>query len=282
MSAVVMSGKKCSESIYAELKRDTERLIREGIVPCLDIIRSKDNEAGAVYARQKANRIRELGGMCNETIFDMEDKKSFVDAWTSIKRLNFDPLTHGIIVQLPFCDNERGLLNIIAKSKDVDRIGNENIASFYSGNIHASPCTPAGIMRLLDYYNQEVTGKRAVVIGRSDIVGKPMAHLLTMRDATVTLCHSKTENIKDIVSQADIIVCAVGKPNFITKDFVKAGATVIDVGINRINGKLCGDVSSDVMEVAGYMTPVPGGVGPMTVAMLVENTIKNAERFIYD
>jgi len=243
----------------------------------LAVILVGDNPASRVYVRNKTNECREVG---------IETKDFFLPSDISedslleiIDSLNRDDEVDGILVQLPLPKhiNEYNVLNAISPLKDVDGFHPENVGKLVIGKPFVEPCTPKGIIRLLEFYNIPIEGKRAVVLGRSNIVGKPMSLMLLHRNATVSICHSKTQNIQDITKEADILVVAIGKPKFVKANMVKKGAVVIDVGINRVevggNSKLVGDVDFDeVKEVCSYITPVPGGVGPMTRAMLLENT----------
>ncbi len=211
----------------------------------------------------------------------MDEKVSEEQLLKLIDDLNNDSKIHGILVQLPLPNHidSKKVLNKISIEKDVDGFHPENVGKMIVGDKAFLPCTPNGVIKILEYENVEITGKHAVIIGRSNIVGKPMAALLLERNATVTVCHSKTKNLSEIVNLADIVVAAVGRPNFVKADMVKEGAVVIDVGINRVDGKLIGDVDFDsVKEKASLITPVPGGVGPMTIAMLMYNTIESAKR----
>lgn len=243
----------------------------------LAVILVGDNPASRVYVRNKTNECREVG---------IETKDFFLPSDISedslleiIDSLNRDDEVDGILVQLPLPKhiNEYNVLNAISPLKDVDGFHPENVGKLVIGKPFVEPCTPKGIIRLLEFYNIPIEGKRAVVLGRSNIVGKPMSLMLLHRNATVSICHSKTQNIQDITKEADILVVAIGKPKFVKANMVKKGAVVIDVGINRVevggNSKLVGDVDFDeVKEVCSYITPVPGGVGPMTRTMLLENT----------
>lgn len=243
----------------------------------LAVILVGDNPASRVYVRNKTNECREVG---------IETKDFFLPSDISedslleiIDSLNRDDEVDGILVQLPLPKhiNEYNVLNAISPLKDVDGFHPENVGKLVIGKPFVEPCTPKGIIRLLEFYNIPIEGKRAVVLGRSNIVGKPMSLMLLHRNATVSICHSKTQNIQDITKEADILIVAIGKPKFVKANMVKKGAVVIDVGINRVevggNSKLVGDVDFDeVKEVCSYITPVPGGVGPMTRAMLLENT----------
>ena len=256
--AILMDGKHVAEIIRKAVK---ETVAQCNGRPRLAIISNSSDAASAVYVKNKAKDCSEVGISC-----DIFSQDSNTKRWIDI--LNDDDSTHGIICQLPVINelNEKEIINSIDPSKDVD--------GFTSGGF--DPCTPAGIMELLKYYKIEISGKHCVVVGRSNIVGRPMAKMLLDADATVTICHSRTFNLKSITRQADILIVAAGKRNLITADMVKPGVVVVDVGMNKDeNGRLCGDVDFDgVYEKASYITPVPGGVGPMTRAMLLVNTVK--------
>lgn len=273
---VLIDGKKVSAEIRnrlmqetAELKNKTDR------VPGLATVLVGEDPASAVYVRNKNKICTEIGFQSFEQ--NLPAGTTGTQLLDIIKKLNENDEVNGILVQLPLpdhIDSENILLSIDPK-KDVDGFHPINVGKLVIGNSLLTPCTPTGIIALLDYYGIDIVGKHAVVLGRSNIVGKPVAHLLLQRHATVTICHSKTTNLKQVTSQADILIAAVGRPHFVNSDMVKEGAVVIDVGINRVDGKLTGDVDFDpVAEKAGFITPVPGGVGPMTIALLMENTLK--------
>ncbi len=273
---VLIDGKKVSAEIRnrlmqetAELKNKTDR------VPGLATVLVGEDPASAVYVRNKNKICTEIGFQSFEQNLPAETTET--QLLDIIKKLNENDEVNGILVQLPLpdhIDSEKILLSIDPK-KDVDGFHPINVGKLAIGNAQLTPCTPTGIIALLDYYGIDIVGKHAVVLGRSNIVGKPVAHLLLQRHATVTICHSKTTNLKQVTSQADILIAAVGRSHFVNSDMVKEGAVVIDVGINRVDGKLTGDVDFDpVAEKAGFITPVPGGVGPMTIALLMENTLK--------
>lgn len=273
---VLIDGKKVSAEIRNRLMQETAELkSKTGKVPGLATVLVGDDPASAVYVRNK-NKI------CNEIGFQSFGQNLPVDTSEAqllklINELNENDEVNGILVQLPLpnhIDSEKILL-AIDPEKDVDGFHPINVGKLAIGNALLTPCTPTGIIVLLDYYGIEIAGKHAVVLGRSNIVGKPVAHLLLQRHATVTICHSKTTNLQQVTSQADILIAAVGRPHFVNSAMVKEGAVVIDVGINRVDGKLTGDVDFDsVAEKAGFITPVPGGVGPMTIALLMQNTLK--------
>ena len=238
-----------------------------------------DNPASQVYVRNKENACLRAG--IRSTILRLPESCTQEELESAVVALNADQSVHGILVQLPLPKglDEARVLALIDPEKDVDGFHAMNAGKLMSGQPGFVPCTPLGVMKLLEAYNIPTRGRHAVVIGRSNIVGKPMAMLLLAADATVTVCHSKTENLADITRQADILVAAVGKANFVTGDMIKLGATVIDVGINRVDGTLVGDVNAEeAAQKAAYLTPVPGGVGQMTIAMLLSNTLDAAER----
>ncbi len=276
MSAEIIDGKAISEKIKLQLKNKIETTCQNGIVPKLSVILVGDFEASAIYIRNKEKACQFVG--IDSNIHRLPKETTTEEVLLQIEKLNADESVSGILVQLPLpeqIDAEKVLFAISPK-KDVDGFHPLNMGQLYaykSKNRGCIPCTPKGIMALLDESSVAISGKRCVVIGRSDIVGKPIASLLMERDGTVTICHSKTVDLKEICLSADIIISATGIRNVVTADMVKSGAVLIDVGMNRDeNGKLCGDIDFDaVKEIAGKITPVPGGVGPMTVAMLMEN-----------
>ncbi len=277
----IIDGKAISAEIRVELREKCEKLKTErGITPGLAVIIVGDDPASQIYVRNKARACEELG-FYSEVIrlpADTEEK----EIAALIDKLNADERIHGILVQLPLPGHadEKALLLRISPEKDVDAFHPYNVGRISTGDYGFLPCTPAGVMELISRSGISVSGKSCVVIGRSNIVGKPMAMLLINANGTVTVCHSRTQNLKEICARADILVSAVGRANFVTADMVKDGAVVIDVGMNRNEeGKLCGDVAYDeVAEKTSYITPVPGGVGPMTITMLMRNTLYAAER----
>ncbi len=278
--AEIIGGKIVSEKLRQEIKLDVAEYIKEcGRIPGLAVVLVGDDPASTVYVRNKHKACLEVG--INSFEINMPTKTTEDEILSVIDRLNADDAVDGILVQLPLPRhiNEEKVINRIDPEKDVDAFSPSNVGRIVIGKYSFLPCTPAGVMALLDHYNIEIEGKRCVVIGRSNIVGKPMALLLLERNGTVTVCHSRTKNISEITREADIIVCAVGRAGFLRCDMVKQGAVVIDVGINRnADGKLCGDVAFDeVAEIASYITPVPGGVGPMTITMLMKNTLSAAK-----
>ena len=278
MSAIKMDGKALSAKIRNQILAETEELKASGIVPGLAVILVGDDQASQIYVRNKEKACTECGFYSEKHILPATATQD--ELLELIDTLNKNPKISGILCQLPLPKqiSEDAVIAAIDPKKDVDAFNTSNVGKIMTGDYDFLPCTPAGVMELLEEYNINVEGKQCVVVGRSNIVGKPMSMLFLHKNGTVTICHSKTNNLTEICKSADILVAAVGKANFITADMVKEGAVVIDVGMNRNEeGKVCGDVSSDVMEKASYMTPVPGGVGPMTITMLMKNTIKAAK-----
>ena len=278
MSAIKMDGKALSAKIRGQILAETEELKANGVVPGLAVILVGDDQASQIYVRNKEKACTECGFYSEKHILPATSTQD--ELLELIDTLNKNPKISGILCQLPLPEqiSEDAVIAAIDPKKDVDAFNTSNVGKIMTGDYDFLPCTPAGVMELLEEYNINVEGKQCVVVGRSNIVGKPMSMLLLHKNGTVTICHSKTNNLTEICKSADILVAAVGKANFITADMVKEGAVVIDVGMNRNEeGKVCGDVSSDVMEKASYMTPVPGGVGPMTITMLMKNTIKAAK-----
>lgn len=278
MSAIKMDGKALSAKIRGQILAETEELKANGVVPGLAVILVGDDQASQIYVRNKEKACTECGFYSEKHILPATATQD--ELLELIDTLNKNPKISGILCQLPLPEqiSEDAVIAAIDPKKDVDAFNTSNVGKIMTGDYDFLPCTPAGVMELLEEYNINVEGKQCVVVGRSNIVGKPMSMLLLHKNGTVTICHSKTNNLTEICKSADILVAAVGKANFITADMVKEGAVVIDVGMNRNEeGKVCGDVSSDVMEKASYMTPVPGGVGPMTITMLMKNTIKAAK-----
>lgn len=280
MTATLIDGLALSQKLCVDVATRAAALTARGQRPGLAVILVGDNPASQVYVHNKVKACEDNGLYSS---FDHYPATlSEADLLARIDTLNRDPRIHGILVQLPLpahIDNHR-VIKAIAPEKDVDGFHVVNAGALMTGRPLFRPCTPYGVMKMLDAYGIELSGANAVVIGRSNIVGKPVAMLLLERSATVTICHSKTRDLAAHTRAADVVVAAVGKRNVLTADMVKPGATVIDVGINRNEaGKLCGDVDfANVKEVAGYITPVPGGVGPMTITMLLVNTIEAAER----
>ncbi len=272
----LIDGKKVSSEIRNRLKEEAAELKNKtGRMPGLATVLVGEDPASAVYVRNKNKICQEVGFQSfGQTLPEETTEEQLLEL---IKELNENDEINGILVQLPLpehIDSEK-ILMAINSGKDVDGFHPINVGKLAIGNALLTPCTPTGIIVLLDYYGIEIAGKHAVVLGRSNIVGKPAAHLLLQRHATVTICHSKTRNLEQITGQADILIAAVGRPSFVTSSMVREGAVVIDVGINRIDGKLTGDVDfGSVSKKAALITPVPGGVGPMTIALLMENTLK--------
>lgn len=279
--ARILSGKEFAARIKEDAARGVAALKAAGVLPRLAVIIVGSDPASEVYVRNKQRTCEELGIRSDHIALPAETTKE--ELLACIEELNVDPEVHGILVQLPLpaqiAEDEEEILSHIDPRKDVDGFHPVNVGHLVLGAPGLRPCTPAGCIRMLDYAGIPIEGAHAVIIGRSNIVGKPMAHLLLERNATVTICHSRTQNLAAIARTADILVAAVGRPRFVTADMVKEGATVIDVGINRIAPKqLVGDVDFDAAAaVAGAITPVPGGVGLLTVAMLMENVVQAAK-----
>ncbi len=278
--AELISGKIVSQKVREDIKREVADFKeKHGHAPGLAVIVVGHDPASAVYVRNKHKACLDVG----ITSYQIEYPEDFSerDLLAKIDELNADPMVNGILVQLPLPKhiNEKNVIDRISPLKDVDAFHPENVGKIVIGDYDFLPCTPAGIIELLLHYNVEISGKKCAVVGRSNIVGKPMALLLTERNGTVTLCHSRTQNLADVTRGADILVVAIGKAEFLRADMVKPGAVVIDVGINRLpDGKLAGDVKFDeVAPVASMITPVPGGVGPMTITMLLKNTLTAAK-----
>lgn len=274
-----IDGREVAKKWKENAAQRAQALTEKGVTPHLVVIVAGDNPASQVYVRNKENACLRAG--IRSTILRLPESCTQEELESAVVALNADQSVHGILVQLPLPKglDEARVLALIDPEKDVDGFHAMNTGKLMSGQPGFVPCTPLGVMKLLEAYNIPTRGRHAVVIGRSNIVGKPMAMLLLAADATVTVCHSKTENLADITRQADILVAAVGKANFVTGDMIKPGATVIDVGINRVDGALVGDVNAEeAAQKAAYLTPVPGGVGQMTIAMLLSNTLDAAER----
>lgn len=276
----LIDGKLVSESVRDEISQHVEKLGKEtGIVPGLAAVLVGDNPASEIYVRNKRKACEKVGIYSEE--HKLASKTTEEELLKLVEQLNNNPKIHGILVQLPLPDhiNESTILRAVSPLKDVDGFHPYNVGLLVEGNPRFVSCTPGGIMKMLDYYNIEIQGKQAVIVGRSNIVGKPVSMLLLHRHATVTICHSRTKPLSEVTRRADILVAAIGRANFITGDMIKQGAVVIDVGINRKDdGKLTGDVDFEaVREKASYITPVPGGVGPMTIAMLLYNTYLSAK-----
>jgi methylenetetrahydrofolate dehydrogenase (NADP+)/methenyltetrahydrofolate cyclohydrolase len=280
MTATLIDGVAVSKAIRAQWKQRVEALKARGVTPGLAVILAGDNPASQVYVRNKVKACGEVGLHSEVHLFPAQVAQETV--LSKIEELNRDPSIHGILVQLPLpphFDNGR-VLEVISPEKDADGFHLYNLGGLVSGGAVFPPCTPYGVMALLDYYKIPIEGSNAVVVGRSNIVGKPMALMLLARSATVSICTSKTRDLKLFTSLADILVVAAGRPKMITGDMIKPGSTVIDVGINRLpDGKLAGDVDFEAArQRAAFITPVPGGVGPMTITMLIANTVQAAER----
>ena len=279
MSSVLIDGKAIGAKIRETIKVDTERLVERGCRPGLAVVLVGDNQASRTYVKNKEKSSAEAGMKSELIVLPIDVSQR--DLLETVERLNEDSTIHGILVQLPLPPhiNESVVIQAISPKKDVDGFHPENVGKMIIGQDSFVSCTPAGIMELLKQTDVEISGKHAVILGRSNIVGKPMGQLLLQQDATVTYCHSKTKDLKTFTQQADILIVAIGRAKFITADHIKKGAIVIDVGMNRDeDGKRCGDVDFEsVKEKAGAITPVPGGVGPMTVTMLLKNTLKSAQ-----
>ena len=271
-----IDGKKISQEIKDELKAEVEQLRENGVVPCLAVIQVGADPASTVYVGNKKKACEYIG--IRSLAYEIPEETTESELLALIDELNNNDEVNGILVQLPLPSHidENKVIQAISPLKDVDGFSEKSVGAMTIGTNGYLPCTPAGIIQLLKRSGIEISGKNCVVVGRSNIVGKPAALLMLRENATVTICHSRTKDLKKICSEADILIVAIGKPEFITADHVKEGAVVIDVGIHRREGKkLCGDVKYDEVEPkAGYITPVPGRVGPMTIAMLMENCIK--------
>lgn len=278
--AQLIDGKAIAALIRAEQATRAAHLKENGIEPALAVILVGEDPASKVYVRNKARACKECG--IRSEVIRMSAETTQEELMAEIERVNSDPALHGLLIQLPLPAHldEAAALAAVDWRKDVDGFHKMNAGALLEGEEGVRPCTPAGCMELLRRSHVPLTGANAVVVGRSNIVGKPMALMLLEADCTVTICHSRTRNLAEIVKDADIVVAAVGRANFITGDMIKPGAAVIDVGINRReDGTLCGDVDFDAaQEKAGWITPVPGGVGPMTIAMLMKNTLDAAEK----
>jgi len=276
--AKILSGKVVSQRIKDELKEEVKELNAKGIFPGLAVIIVGDDPASRVYVNSKKKACEEIGVYSEEYALPAETSEE--ELLGLVEKLNNEPKINGILVQLPLPKHidEETIINAISPIKDVDAFHPSNVGKIMIGNYDFLPCTPAGVMELIKESGIDVSGKECVIVGRSNIVGKPQAMLLLHANGTVTICHSRTQDLKSKTKNADILVAAVGIPNFITGDMIKEGAVVIDVGINRIaDKKLVGDVEFESAEkVASAITPVPGGVGPMTIAMLMKNTVKAA------
>lgn len=279
MAAKIIDGKAVSLAVKDRVKEETARLKEQGIEIGLAVVIVGNNPASRVYVNNKKKACEYVGFVSRE--YALPEETTEEELLKLVDELNNDDAINGILVQLPLPEqiNETAIINAINPEKDVDAFHPVNVGKIMIGDFNFLPCTPAGVMELIASTGETVCGKECVVIGRSNIVGKPMSMLLLHQNGTVTICHSRTQNLAEVCRRADILVAAVGKANFVTADMVKEDAIVIDVGMNRLeNGKLCGDVKYDeVSEKAGYITPVPGGVGPMTIAMLMQNTLTSAK-----
>jgi len=278
--STVINGRELADQMQAEIQKDVEKMTQQGIQPGLVVLLVGENPASQTYVRNKERAAAKIGILSK--VEKLPETISEEELLAEIDKYNQDSRFHGILVQLPLpkhIDEEKILLAIDPK-KDVDGFHPMNLGRLFVGKPEMIPCTPYGIMKMFEAYDIDLTGKRAVVIGRSNIVGKPMAQLLLMKNATVTIAHSKTEHLAEVAKEADILVVAIGRGHFVTKEFVKPGAVVIDVGMNRNQeGKLIGDLAFDeVSEIASYITPVPKGVGPMTITMLMYQTVEAAKK----
>lgn len=278
--STVINGRELADQMQAEIQKDVEKMTQQGIQPGLVVLLVGENPASQTYVRNKERAAAKIGILSK--VEKLPETISEEELLAEIDKYNQDSRFHGILVQLPLpkhIDEEKILLAIDPK-KDVDGFHPMNLGRLFVGKPEMIPCTPYGIMKMFEAYDIDLTGKRAVVIGRSNIVGKPMAQLLLMKNATMTIAHSKTEHLAEVAKEADILVVAIGRGHFVTKEFVKPGAVVIDVGMNRNQeGKLIGDVAFDeVSEIASYITPVPKGVGPMTITMLMYQTVEAAKK----
>lgn len=272
---MIIDGRLIAQNIKSDLKKEIENLKLKGINPGLAVILVGEDNASKIYVKNKKRCCDELGIFSEEFYFPEDtSEKEIIDL---IEKLNQDKKINGILVQLPLPShiNQKNITESILPEKDVDAFHSSTIGNLLTNHTKLLPCTPAGIIEIFHRENISLVGKHCVIIGRSNIVGKPLAFMLINEDATVTICHSKTKNLSEICENADIIICAVGKAKFLNRNMIKKGAVIIDVGINRDeNGKICGDVDfDDVKNIASAITPVPGGVGPMTIAMLMKNTI---------
>lgn len=278
--AEIIDGRVVSASVKENVKKEVLALRERGIDVGLAVIIVGNNPASEVYVANKEKACKELG--INSYRYSLPETTTQEELLYLINSLNTDDTVNGILCQLPLPKHldEKAVINSISSEKDVDAFHPVNVGKIMIGDYDFLPCTPAGIMEMLKYYNIETDGKRCVVVGRSNIVGKPMSMLMLHSNATVTVCHSHTKRLSQICKTADILIVAIGKAKFVTADMVKQGAVVIDVGMNRDeNGKLCGDVNfEEVSQKASAITPVPGGVGPMTIAMLMKNTLTAAKK----
>lgn len=279
METIIMDGKGLAKKMQDQMKKQVAALTAEGKTPGLCVILVGEDKASQVYVRNKEKQSEAMG--MNSRVVRLAADISEADLLAEVEKQNQDDSMHGILVQLPLPKHidEQKVLRAIRYEKDVDGFHPMNVGNFFLGNESALPCTPYGIMKILDEYNIALEGKKALVIGRSNIVGKPMSIMLLNENATVTIAHSRTKNLKELAKEADILVAAIGRGHFVTADFIKEGAVIIDVGMNRsAEGKLIGDVdTAAAMGIASHITPVPGGVGPMTITMLLQQTIDKAK-----
>ncbi|WP_347939893.1 bifunctional methylenetetrahydrofolate dehydrogenase/methenyltetrahydrofolate cyclohydrolase FolD [Peribacillus simplex] len=280
MSAQIINGKEIAEAVRQEISKEVQQLREKNIVPGLAVILVGDNQASQTYVRNKQKACEDLG--MHSILIKKPAELSQEELIQSIAELNQDDSIHGILVQLPLPGHiqEKAIIEAISPDKDVDGFHPINIGRMMTGQDAFLPCTPYGVMVMLEHIDYDLEGKHVVIVGRSNIVGKPAGQLFLNANATVTYCHSKTRDLAYYTKQADVVVAAVGKRDTITSDHIKEGAVVIDVGMNRNDeGKLCGDVAfDDVKNKASYITPVPKGVGPMTITMLMKNTVKSAQK----
>ncbi|EKZ3560248.1 bifunctional methylenetetrahydrofolate dehydrogenase/methenyltetrahydrofolate cyclohydrolase FolD [Listeria monocytogenes] len=276
----IIDGKKLAKEIQEKVTREVAELVKEGKKPGLAVVLVGDNQASRTYVRNKQKRTEEAG--MKSVLIELPENVTEEKLLSVVEELNEDKTIHGILVQLPLPEDisEEKVIDTISFDKDVDGFHPVNVGNLFIGKDSFVPCTPAGIIELIKSTGTQIEGKRAVVIGRSNIVGKPVAQLLLNENATVTIAHSRTKDLPQVAKEADILVVATGLAKFVKKDYIKPGAIVIDVGMDRDeNNKLCGDVDfDDVVQEAGFITPVPGGVGPMTITMLLANTLKAAKR----
>ena len=276
----IIDGKVVSAAVKERVAKEVKELDQKGVSVCLAVILVGNDPASQIYVANKKKACEQLGIISKE--FVLPEATTQQELLSLVNDLNNDSSVNGILCQLPLPKglDEKAVIAAIDPQKDVDAFHPVNVGKIMIGDYDFLPCTPAGVMEMLAYYNIDVGGKECVVIGRSNIVGKPMGMLLLHKNGTVTICHSRTQNLSEVTRRADILVAAVGQANFVTADMVKDGAVVIDVGMNRdSNNKLCGDVDFDAVKTkASYITPVPGGVGPMTIAVLMQNTLTAAKR----
>ena len=280
MSSAIINGKEIAEAVRQEISKEVQQLREKNVVPGLAVILVGDNQASQTYVRNKQKACEDLG--MHSVLIKQPEDLTQQELIRNIEELNQDDSIHGILVQLPLPGHiqEKAIIEAISPEKDVDGFHPINIGRMMTGQDAFLPCTPHGIMIMLEHIGYKLEGKHVVIVGRSNIVGKPAGQLFLNANATVTYCHSKTKDLAYFTKQADVVVVAVGKRDTITSSHIKEGAVVIDVGMNRNeDGKLCGDVSfEDVKNIASYITPVPKGVGPMTITMLMKNTVKSAQK----